>query len=152
MGWTLRWPSLGTDISLFYQYESIAIFADGRLEVCDGAHWVFVMKETVNTVPEVTHAGCVVLRMQGKPFLERCEKCGTAVTSIKGRMALSYAPLRWPAPFKKLPVDSGHPRVYGCAQFSDKFLSGALWVCFAGHAMCPEFLSSMPRPDKSRAL
>ena len=26
-------------------YRSISIVADGRLEVCDGAHWAFVMKE-----------------------------------------------------------------------------------------------------------
>jgi hypothetical protein len=25
-------------------YRSISIIADGRLEVCDGAHWAFVMK------------------------------------------------------------------------------------------------------------
>jgi hypothetical protein len=26
-------------------YRSISIVADGRLEVCDGAHWAFVMKK-----------------------------------------------------------------------------------------------------------
>ena len=32
-------------------YRSISIVADGRLDVCDGAHWAFVMKKSQRSRP-----------------------------------------------------------------------------------------------------
>ena len=34
-------------------YRSISIVAAGRLEVCDGAHWAFVMKKSQRPRPSL---------------------------------------------------------------------------------------------------
>jgi hypothetical protein len=40
----------GTPLSC---HRSISIVADGRLEVCDGAHWAFVMKKSQRPRPSL---------------------------------------------------------------------------------------------------
>ena len=39
-------------------YRSISIVDDGRLEVCDGAHWAFVMKKVNGPAQAKTRLEC----------------------------------------------------------------------------------------------
>jgi hypothetical protein len=66
-------------------YRSISIVADGRLDVCDGAHWAFVMKKVKGpalrfAIGWVTRPGtgkiarsCIHLQSQRKSLL--CFSC-----------------------------------------------------------------------------
>jgi hypothetical protein len=39
-------------------HRSISIVADGRLDVCDGAHWAFVMKKSQRPPPSLRDRTC----------------------------------------------------------------------------------------------
>jgi hypothetical protein len=62
-------------------YRSISIVADGRLEVCDGAHWAFVMKKGRGRTRELRSR--LELRLDtcacsdaGRIGLKTCARCG----------------------------------------------------------------------------
>src|SRR5271166_5985599 len=52
-GWDSSEERLGDGHTSGLPHRSISIVDDGRLEVCDGAHWAFVMKKSQRPRPSL---------------------------------------------------------------------------------------------------